>query len=129
MACINLACCKDSTTMNSARSCILDLLKEYGLAEKIQLVVDNYENVALPYQDRKEHMVEISTLWSLDDYLNSCLTFSPVNTMIKSKGLSVEEGREHLVELLKKRGMTEKDMNSVYTWSHECPLITASKSF
>ena len=127
LSCINLASCKDSATMNTARGCIWDLLTEYGMIEKIQLVIDNYENVALPYKNRKEYMVEILTSWSLDDYLNSCMTFSPVNNMMKSKGLSVEQGREYLIELFKSRGMTEQDVNSVYTWSHLCPLITASK--
>ena len=127
LSCINLASCKDSATMNTARGCILDLLTEYGMIEKIQLVMDNYENVVLPYQNRKGHMVEILTSWSLDDYVNSCLTFSPVNNMMKSKGLSVEQGREHLIELFMSRGMTEQDMNTVYTWSHQCRLIAASK--
>ena len=127
LACFNTPTCIDSVSMNTARASISNLIAEFGLPDKIQLLTDNYKHVVMPYPTRKDHMEYILFCWSLDDYLDSCMTLSSMNNMIKSKRWSVEEGREHLTQLLKEAGMTECDRNSDYTWSLECPLVTASK--
>ena len=126
--CINLPTCVDSSSMHNASTCIWDVIAQYGMPNKVKLVLDNYKDFVLPYPTRKDYMFDIRTSWSLRDYLDECLTSSPVNNMIKSLGLSMEEGYDHVTELMKERGMTEVDMKSVYTWSHPCALVTASKS-
>ena len=124
---INTPKCVDSSSMDSARSCISDLITKHGLADKVKLLEDNYKNLAMPYPTRKDHMVDIRTSWSLDDYLDVLMTFSPINNMIKSNGMTLTEGRGHVTQLLEESGMTEQDINSVYTWSQPCALVTASK--
>ena len=127
LVCINLPTCVDSSSMHNASTCIWDVIAQYGMPNKVKLVLDNYKDFVLPYPTRKDYMFDIRTSWSLRDYLDECLTSSPVNNMIKSLGLSMEEGYDHVTELMKERGMTEVDMKSLYTWSHSCPLVTASK--
>ena len=113
--------------MNSASTCITDLIEQYGLPDKVQLSQDKFKALELPYPTRRDHMVDILTSWSLRDYLDMCMTFSPVNNMLKSLELSVEEGYEHITKLLLEAGMSEQDVKSVYTWSHPCALVTATK--
>ena len=124
---INLPACVDSVTMDTARLCMFDLVNQYGSPEKVKLLFENYKNLVVPYPTRKDHMVDIFTTWTLDNYVDVCMTYSTINRMIKRKGLTVEEGREQYVQLLRERGMTELDTKSVYTWSHLCTLVTASK--
>ena len=124
---INTPKCMDSTTMDTAQNCVSDLITKYGLPDKVKLLQDNYKNLEVPYPTRKDHMVDILTSWSLDDYLDVIMTFSPVNNMIKRKSMTVIEGRVHVTTLLREEGMTEQDMNSVYTWSQQCAMVTASK--
>ena len=128
LVCINGPKCVDSTSMKMASNCTWDVISQYGMPDKVKHIEDNYKDLVLPYPTRRDHMFDIRTSWSLRDYLDVIMTWSPVNNMIKSLGLSVEEGYDHVTELMKERGMTEVDMKSVYTWSHPCALVTASKS-
>ena len=124
---INLPACLDSVTMDTARLCMFDLVNQYGSPNKVRLLFENYKNLVVPYPTRKDHMVDIFTTWTLDDYVDVCMTYSTIDRMIKRKGLTIKQGRELYVQLLREGGMTELDTKSVYTWSHSCALVTASK--
>ena len=119
--------CVDSPSMRRASTCITDLFKEHGLPERIKLLEENYENLVLPYPTRRDHRVDMLTSWSLSDYLDVCMTFSQVNNLVESLGLSVEQGYDHVKQMLKGAGMTEQDEKSVYTWSQPSALVTATK--
>jgi hypothetical protein len=114
--------------MNDATTCITDIIEQFGLPDKVKHIQENYKNLVVPYPTRKDHMVDILTSWSLNDFLDVCMTFSPVNNMAKILGLTLEEGYVHLTELLREAGMSEEDMKSVYTWSQKCALVTACKA-
>ena len=119
--------CVDSPTMKQASDSIRDLFIQSVLPEQAKLLSESYKNMALPYPDRQDDQVAMVTTWSLQDYLELCMTFSQVNNKIRALGLSVEEGYGHVTQILKGAGMTEEDMKSVYTWSQPAVLISASK--
>ena len=124
---ISPSCVDSATMMQASKALERRLFSQFGYPEKIQLLEDNYKSLVVPYPTRRDFLVDMRTSWTLKDYLNMCMTFSQVNSLIKSLGLSTEEGHEHVIQLLKEEGMTEEDMKSVYTWSQPSTLVAASK--
>lgn len=119
--------CVDSPTLKQAANCITDLFIQSVLPEQAKLLSESYKNMELPYPDRRDDQVAMVTSWSLQDYLEVCMTFSQVNNKIRALGLSVEEGYGHVTQMLREGGMTEEDVKSVYTWSQPAVLVSARK--
>ena len=113
--------------MHSASECIDNVIAQYGMPDKVQMLEENYKNLVLPFPTRKDYMLDIRTSWSLSDYIDVVMTFSPVNNLIKSLGLTLEEGYVHVTDMIKEGALTEVDMESVYTWNQPCAIVTATK--
>ena len=91
----------------------MEALNQYGLPDKVQLLFDHYKDIDIPFGNRRDFKIDYTNEWTLSEFMDLVLTYSPVQNMLDKRGMTTEEGKGYFWKRYLEYGITEREQTEV----------------